>query len=206
MSVTPLQNALAKYIPPEFVHQVSQWLSAHEVELRITRARQSKLGDYRSPQRGHGHRISVNRDLNPYSFVVTLIHEIAHLNTFVVHKNRVKPHGEEWKREFQWLMSHFDLEAIFPGDVSLALHNYLRNPAASSCTDPLLLTVLRRYDPEVPGVAILEELPPNTLFRIGKKRIFRKGEKLRKRFKCLEISSQRQYLINGLAEVEILEN
>ncbi len=205
MGVSPLQNALARYMPPAFVPTVSHWLTEHEVEVRITRSRQSKLGDYRSPQRGKGHRISINRDLNPYAFTITLIHEIAHLHTFVQYKNRVKPHGEEWKREFQWLMGHFDLDRLLPQDVALALRHYLRNPAASSCTDPVLLTVLRRYDPQVPGVTTLSELPPRSLFRLGKQRIFRKGDKLRTRYKCLEISSQRFYLINGLAEVEILK-
>ena len=47
----------------------------------------------------NNHRISVNGNLNKYSFLITLIHELAHLLTFTQYKNRVDPHGRNG-REF----------------------------------------------------------------------------------------------------------
>jgi len=42
------------------------------------------------------------------------------------------------------------------------------------------------------------------MFKLKDGRIFRKEEKLRKRYKCTEISSKRVYLFSPVAEVELI--
>ena len=49
-------------------------------------------------------KITVNGDLNPYSFLITTIHEFAHLVTFEEYQGRVKPHGKEWQLTYSKML------------------------------------------------------------------------------------------------------
>ncbi len=194
------KKLLLKYIPPAALEQVYEYLRSHKVHLRISRARASKLGDYRSPHKGSGHKISVNHNLNPYAFLITLVHELAHLRVWEDHQNRVSPHGKEWKTAFRNMMQPLLLEKVFPEDVENALKQYLRNAKAASGSDTALTRVLNRYDPQLGNT--LEELEEGSLFRIENGKIFRKGKKLRKRFQCVCLDNKRNYLVNPVARVE----
>ena len=108
------KEVLLDYIPEESVLPVLDFLNTSNVQLKITKSRSTKLGDYRPPIRSKFHKISVNHDLNKYNFLITLIHEFAHLNTWEEHKRKVKPHGKEWKQKFRELMDPYINESIFP--------------------------------------------------------------------------------------------
>jgi SprT protein len=171
------------------------------VQLTVTRSRSTVLGDYRHAHAGKNHRISVNGDLNKYSFLITLLHEIAHLITFEKHGNRVQPHGQEWKLLFGNLLTVFIQKNIFPDDVQQTLLRSISNPAASSCGDEKLLRVLKKYDERKEGIYFVEQIPQGEKFIIKGNRIFEKGEKIRKRFKCKEIATGKWYLFSPVSEV-----
>lgn len=192
---------LSKYMPASAAPIISQWINDSGCLFRISRSRTSKLGDYRPPYGGHGHRISVNYNLNPYAFLITTVHEFAHLKTWNVHQNKVKPHGLEWKSVFRELMRPFIQAGLFPDDIQQAIIRYLDNPAASSCTDLGLYRVLKRYDLSDTITHTVEELPENTIFALKNGRIFQKKEKIRKRYRCIELTTQRIYLFSPVAEV-----
>lgn len=198
---------LRKYIPEFAVPTIAIWIIEFDFKLKITKERSSKLGDYTSPQNGMNHVITINHNLNEYSFFVTLVHEIAHLKTFNQYRNRVMPHGEEWKQSFRDLMTPFLSTDNLPLDVLYALRKYLQNPAAASCSDATLMRTLKLYDSSDTNghLILLEHLPYRTHFLYNGSRIFEKGEKLRKRFRCKEISSGSVYLFSPLAEVEVFE-
>jgi hypothetical protein len=199
---------LRKYIPEFAVHQIAIWIIEFDFKLKITKERSTKLGDYTSPRDGLNHTITINHNLNQYSFFITLVHEIAHLHTFNQYKNRVLPHGEEWKQSFRVLMTPFLSTDNLPLDVLYALRKYLQNPAAASCSDMTLMRTLKLYDSnETNGhLILLEHLPYRAHFLYNESRIFEKGEKLRKRYRCKEISTGAIYLFSPLAEVEMFEN
>src|SRR3954471_22255295 len=92
------QNILYKYIPEKAVPIIAEWIYVHDFKLRIKKTRTSKYGDYRPPHSGNNHQITINYDMNKYAFLITLVHEIAHLTNWNKYKDRVKPHGEEWKQ------------------------------------------------------------------------------------------------------------
>jgi SprT protein len=198
-------KVLEKYLPPDAAPLIGRWIDHFKCEFKISRNRNSKFGDYRPPHLDKGHRISVNFDLNPYAFLVTTVHEFAHLHTWNQHKHKAKPHGAEWKDNFKKMMQPFFEKDIFPMDVKRAIISYLSNPAASSCSDLDLYRALRKYDEPKESVHTVEKLPPKALFKLKDGRIFRKDEKLRKRYKCIEVSSKRVYLFSPVAEVEHLE-
>lgn len=180
---------------------VSQWILETGCRFRVAKSRSTKLGDYRAPFQGKTHQISVNHDLNPYAFLITTVHEFAHLKTWTQHKDRVKPHGREWKNNFKELMTPFFKLQILPHDVTISLLQYMDNPAASSCTDLNLYRTLKKYDQGANDVITVESVPTDSIFSIKNGRVFQKKEKLRKRFKCIELSTGRLYLFHPIAEV-----
>lgn len=197
---------LEQYLPPAAAPIIAKWIDYYQAEFKISRSRATKLGDYRSPCNGENHKISVNYNLNPYAFLVTTVHEFAHLLTYNQHKLKAKPHGTEWKDNFKQMMKPFFEMEIFPPEVKKALITYLQNPAASSCTDLNLLRILKEYDQVKPNLAVVEQLPTHAIFKLKNGREFKKLEKIRKRFRCVELKTGREYLFNPLAEVYLSEH
>ncbi len=198
----PLEQ-LKSYLPENSFDQVVFFLHHYKVHLTIAAERQSVLGDYRNAVNGKNHRISVNGNLNKFSFLITLIHELAHLVAFETYGNKITAHGKEWKSIYSNLLSEFINKKIFPADIETALYHSIKNPAASSCAEEGLMRVLRRYDNNKEETLLLEEVLPGAYFITNEGRVFKKGEKLRKRFRCTEKNTNRIYLISGLYEVKL---
>ena len=195
-------HALAAFLPDAGFEQVMAYLNHYKVHLTITKARSSVLGDYRNAYADKHHRISVNGNLNKFSFLITLLHELAHLLTFERHRHNVAAHGKEWKTIYSSLLATFIEHNIFPADIKTALLQSLHNPAASSCAEEGLMRVLRNYDAPKEGVYLLEQLPENTLFSTKDGRCFVKGNRLRKRYRCKEVATGALYLFSPVYEVK----
>jgi hypothetical protein len=193
---------LQKFLPPNTYDAVLNYLHLHKVHLTIARERKSILGDYRHRIQGKTHRISVNGNLNPYSFLITLLHELAHLLTFEKFANKVQSHGKEWKNIFGQLLDQFVQHGVFPGDIKEALLRSLSNPSATSCGDEALLRVLKRYDEKNGKLVFIENIPEGALFQTHDGKVFRKGAKMRKRYKCEEVATMKQYLFSPVYEAE----
>jgi SprT protein len=199
----PLQ-ALGEYLPLNTFEPVAAYLQQYKVHLTVTRERKSILGDYRNAYSNRNHRISVNGNLNKYSFLITLLHELAHLLTFDKYGNRVQSHGKEWKAMFGVLLAQFIKSKVFPADIEKELIASLSNPAASSCAEDGLMRILRNYDPKAEGEMLVEEIPAHGLFKLKDGRVFKKGEKLRKRYRCEEVGTKKIYLFSPVYEVKLV--
>ena len=195
-------SALVHYLPNGSFDAVVHYIQLYKVQLTVTRQRQTVLGDYRHAYAGKGHRISINGNLNKYSFLITLLHELAHLFTYERYNHRIQAHGKEWKNEYGKILSEFLSKKIFPADVEASLSKTLKNPAASSCADENLLRVLKNYDKKKDGHFFVEQLSAGAFFKIKGDRVFKKGEKIRKRFKCQEVATGKWYLFSGVYEAE----
>lgn len=196
---------LNSYLPEGSFDDVVEYIVQHKVHLTISRERQSVLGDYRNKHLDRNHRISVNGNLNKYSFLITLLHEFGHLLTYEKYGNKIPAHGAQWKNEFGKILAGFISKKIFPQDVERELLLTLKNPAASSCAEASLLRVLRKYDPHKPGVFLLEDLPEKSFFKVKNGRVFSKGNRIRKRFLCQDTSTKRMYLFSPVSEVELVK-
>src|SRR6202046_5133263 len=150
---------LRQWIPEAAAQLSLDYLHHYNVHLTITRERKSVLGDYRHATRTTNHRISVNGNLNPYSFLITLIHELAHLVTFMEYGNQVQSHGREWKRVYRDMLKDFLSLSVFPDDILAALKKTLHNLPASSCADEDLMRILRRYDKNRRKLVLVEQVP-----------------------------------------------
>ena len=193
---------LRQFIPDVAAPLILEYLNHYKVHLTITRERKSVLGDYRHATQANNHRISVNGNLNKYSFLITLIHELAHLVTFMEYGNRVQSHGKEWKLVYRKMLEEFLRLKVFPDDILAALKKNLHDLPASSCADEHLMRVLRKYDKNPGGLLLVEQIEDGASFSLDDGRIFRKGKKLRKRFQCMELSTGKLYLFSPIYEVK----
>lgn len=197
-----MQHTLLRYIPERAVEPCFDLIRLNEVHLKIVDERVTRHGDYRKMPDGI-HQVTVNANLNQYRFLITLIHEIAHLVAFKKYGASIKPHGAEWKHTFQQLMLPFINPEIFPSKLLPVLANHFRNPKASSDTDAKLSVALKQFDPKTDKNYVFE-IPHGSFFRLYNGRIFKKGNKRVKRYECIEVSSGKIYLFQPNAEVEIV--
>ena len=196
-----MADTLQDFIPKAAYDQVAQLLLHDNLVVKIKKERKTRHGDYRRLPNGK-HQITINSNLNPYRFLITLVHEIAHFEAYTTYGKLIKPHGPEWKSIFQQLMLPFIRPEVFPNDVLPLLAMHFKNPKASSDSDPVLSLKLKQYDPPN-GKTFIFEVPEGSTFRLYNGKVFRKGPKRRTRFECTELASGRLYVFNPNAEVEL---
>jgi hypothetical protein len=191
---------LRKYLPESSLLLVVTLLEENPFHLKIVKNRKTKHGDFRKYSNGD-YQITINNDLNIYRFLLTLVHEIAHLITYKKHKN-VKPHGIEWKLNFQHLMLPFLNPKIYPREILSCLAKYLINPKASTDADVNLSLALKQFD-KLTNKSFIFEIPIDTKFTHNN-RVFIRGDKRRTRYECLELQTDKKYLFHQNAEVDLV--
>lgn len=196
-------SELIPFLPPNTFEEVAQYFQDHTIHLTLTRERKSVLGDYRHPSRDAPfHRISINATLHHYSFLITLLHELAHMLVFIQYQGKVMPHGNEWKMQFQKMLIPYIGKSFFPKDIDNALIKYLNNPKASTCTDTNLYKALYRYSNSKEGWTLLEDVAVGTTFSIEGGKQYQLLEKRRTRFRCKETGTDKMYLFPSIYEVK----
>lgn len=194
------REILSRHLPESSIDIILDWIFAKKIQLKITNSRRSKLGDYRPPIHDKTHRISINKDLNKYSFLITFIHEYAHLIVWEKYQYRAKPHGREWKNEYNILLTFFLDQEIFPDEIIILLNKSLKNIKSSTSNNIALSRCLSNYDKPKDTVYV-EKLPASAIFLLADGRKFRKEYKLRKRYKCICLDNNKVYSFHPLAAV-----
>lgn len=204
MSVnTEILAFLQERVPANALRYCGDLWKEDPFHFSVTRSRSSKLGDFRYRRDRQVQQITINHDLNPYQFLITYVHEVAHYRAFKRYGTDIKPHGIEWKRAFQQLMSPILTDLVFPKDILLPLKRYMTNPKASTGADIFLSREVRKYDIQQEGrcITYLSDIKIGEHFTLRGRR-FQKESIRRTRILCLEIKTGRKYLISGNAEVE----
>lgn len=194
---------LLRFVPESFVEYVVELILEAKVIFKIVPGRATKLGDFRVKSEGEKPTITVNGDLNKYAFLITTLHELAHLQTYRKYGNRVAPHGIEWKNSFRSLLENILVSKNLPEDLEKALWKSFTNTKASSCSDINLSRVLKKYDAPSNHIS-LEEIPVSANFSLNG-RAFEKGLLRRSRYLCKELRSGKQFLIHALATVQLIK-
>lgn len=205
MDLQAAQKLFTRFVPESSAHYCAELWIRFGFEFKLARSRSSKLGDYWYHSAVNRHKITVNKDLNAYSFLVTYIHEVAHMLTGLRHGYRIKPHGEQWKACFKELMYPLMHDKVLPDDVLVPLHDYMISPGASSCSDPALYKALAKYDAKQDFQIFLSDVSLGATFMFGK-RIFRKEKVMRTRALCMETKTGHRYYISQSAEVRVLQS
>jgi hypothetical protein len=194
------------HVPPAASAYCIELFNNNKFVFSLSRPRRTRLGDF-TVKPGLIPKITVNANLNPYSFLVTYLHEVAHCVVHYKYRSRgrkkVAPHGPEWKYEFGQLLQPVLSEKFFPEDILVPLIRYSRNPSASTGGDQLLFNALRQYDEqstETERVALIH-LNEGTNF-VFQNKTFTRGTLRRTRVLCTDKASQRLYTIPAHALVE----
>ncbi len=200
----PLDETLAAFVPVTAVEHVAKLLQTHRIQLRVARTRLTKLGDFRPGKQGSAHQISVNQGLNVFEFLLVFLHELAHLK---VHEETAPPrlpHGLEWRRHYGELIRDFVAGGHFHPSLEEVLIQYSYQVSASGVGNMELAKLLRAFDraPLDRPWLFLDEVAQQGVFQTPSGRLFRKEEKLRKRYRCLCLKSRRSYLVHAMARVE----
>jgi hypothetical protein len=203
-------DPIRRFIPEAAGDIIIAYLKARKPKINIKGSRKTRLGDYRCPRtKGGAHVISINNNLSKDQFLITLTHEIAHLDTFMQYGNRCKPHGREWKTNYQKLMQPFLLNHdVFEENLRKVLIKHMQNPTASSMTSPALREALsvKVQEPLLPeGHYHLETLPKETRFFIANK-VMIKGQLKRTRYSCVDAKTGLEYSVHPKAPVIPIEN
>lgn len=190
-----------RIVPPAAADYCLRLWRLHAFVFKITQPRKSKYGDYRYNPADQSHQITVNGNLHPYAFLITYLHEVAHLVTQKEYGRKALPHGIEWKKNFSLLLEPVLNKEVFPLDILFELENYAVNPKATSCSDHELSYILHKYDPERNQQLFLKDLKEGERFLLDN-RIFVKGELRRTRVLCTEASTKRKYLVSNMAPIQ----
>ncbi len=194
-------DILRKYLPEGSFDRIVYYLNFFKIHFTITLKRNTVLGDYRHPIPGGNHRITVNGDLNQYEFLVTFLHELAHLITFEKFGARVPSHGKEWKNQYGLLLMEFVDLGIFPVDVHQAILKTIPDPAATANGETMLLSVLRKYNNEKQEGRTVAQIAMGGFFKTQKGQIFKKVALRRTRFLCTDYHTGAAYSFSPLTEV-----
>lgn len=199
-----LRKIFEKHLPlPAVAYCLNLWQKI-PFSFKVQRPRTTKLGDFRYRKDRKIQTITINSDLNPYQFLLTFIHEAAHLHAFEKFGASHAPHGIEWKREFQNLIGPVLNDSVFPKDILIPLRAHMQNPSASSARDLFLMKEMSKYDLVSTSGAediFLSDLMPGKQFLLSGRK-FKKGETRRTRVLCEEVDSGRKYLVSRLAKVK----
>jgi len=197
-------SALATYLPQAALRYCAGLWKQHQFELRIVRPRRSRLGDFTKKPRERP-RITLNANLNPYSFLITYLHEVAHHVVYAAFpRKKLAPHGREWKEAFRDLLHPVLNENCFPADILTPLQRYAINPKASTGSDAALVMALAKYNSAKQKDCEDTETNFNkkTLLHLSEgvnfvfqQREFTRGPLRRTRVLCFEKSSNRRYTI-----------
>jgi len=199
------EEVLAKYIPSEALVEVCRLLKDADIFLKIVPPRKSIHGSYRLPTAQRKHFITVNNNLNPYAFLITLLHEIAHAHAWLNHK--AKGHQKAWKNCFKQLLDNFMQMGVFPVDIQADLEKHIEKIRYSDAADINLTKTLRQYDKITTldeKTIALQEIQKNTVFLHGRK-TFRKGDCLRKYILCKNLINNKMYRCHPLMMVRVVE-
>ncbi len=192
-------NDYTDFLPPPAVGLCRDLIHSNLLEIKVVRPRKTRHGDFRriSPNR---YLITINQMDNPYLFLTTLVHEIAHFNVTTSRSFRVKPHGQEWKQMFKSLMLPFLTPQIFPEHLLGLLAKHLKNPKATTESDLNLTLAFKKYDLPSEKIYIFE-LDLGDCFTVDNGTLFVRGEKRRKRYLCTSSLNRKKYLFSPQTQV-----
>lgn len=194
-----MKELFKKYLPPNSIDYCIDLSSNYNFDLNISFNRKSKFGHYKYWPPTKSHTISINKGLSQPLFLITFVHELAHLDVMIKYGKKVKPHGKEWKTAFLILISPLLNQQVFDSELLSILTRHLKNPKASLSADPALWNLL------FPGASnnslCVNDIEVGNSF-IFKNRIFKKMKTRRTRALCFESKSGNNYLIPLVAKIE----
>lgn len=190
-------KSLEKYLPQNTLKYLRIWFSDYYIHIKVTRNRNSKLGDYRKLP-DNSHEITVNSTLTPQLFFFVLTHELAHLIAFEKYGRRISPHGNEWKETFRNMLLE-SLE-IYDEELKPIIIKFSKSPKANFMASPDLVRYFHT-EKQDDTLQFIEELQKGEFFIYRNEKYLLEGL-VKKNYLCKNLATGRKYSFKPLARVE----
>ena len=190
-------SLLEKYLPENSLPYLKKWFDDYVIHIKITRGRNSKLGDYRKMV-DQSHQITINSTLQPQLFFFVLMHELAHLIAFDNYGYRISPHGAEWKNTFRIML--LESFSVYNDDLKPIILKFSKSPKANFMSSPDLVRYFHIEDYEDES-SYIEDLEVKDQFTYRNQRYII-DEKRKKNYLCVQLDSDKKYIFKPLARVE----
>ena len=190
-------ETLKSYLPENALSFLKIWFADYPIHIKITRNRNSKLGDYRKMP-DQSHQITINSTLEPDLFFFVLTHELAHLIAFEKFGRRISAHGNEWKTTFAQMI--LDSLEIYPQDLQLILKKFSKSPKANFMSSSDLVRYFH-FDQLKEDEVFMESLQIGDRF-MYREDAYKVQEKRKKLYLCINSTNAKKYLFKPLAKVQ----
>lgn len=201
-SISLIKN-LTTYISEDAAVYIEKITRGLTLKIRVTKERESKYGDYLQSVNGKPQRITVNGNLDKFSFLITFLHELAHLKAFEEYGNKIKAHGTEWKLMFFEIINNSLNHKLFPDEIAGVIKEqyiikkdlsfYSRVKITDSINKYLNITIPKR----------LEDFPINSSVELINGMHVKIIEAKRTRFLCKCINDNKMYYVQKKIEVMV---
>jgi SprT protein len=190
-------QSLEKYLPQNTLQYLRIWFSDYYIHIKITKNRDSKLGDYRKLP-DNSHEITINSTLVPQLFFFVLTHELAHLIAFEKYGRRISPHGNEWKETFrQMLLQSLD---VYEENLRPIIVKFSKSPKANFMASPDLVKYFH-IEKQDDNLQFIESLQKGDFFIYRNEKYLLEGL-IKKNYLCKNLVTGRKYSFKPLARVE----
>jgi SprT protein len=193
MNSEAIKKILTDHVPAGAIDYCFRLWEDNHFVFKVTKTRTTKVGDF-SYRPGRIQQITINKNLHPFVFLTTYLHEVAHLKVHAKHGARVLAHGEHWKKMFQEVMEPMLQSSVYPSTLLGVLKKHMADPKASSFSDSELTAAFRKHDEKARGAIFLSQLPEGSIFGLQGK-WYKKGKTRRTRALCVELKSKKNYLV-----------
>ncbi|RXM52301.1 MULTISPECIES: SprT-like domain-containing protein [unclassified Chryseobacterium] len=190
-------QSLEKYLPQNTLDYLRIWFSDYYIHIKVTRNRNSKLGDYRKLP-DNSHEITVNSTLTPQLFFFVLTHELAHLIAFEKYGRRISPHGNEWKETFKNMLLE-SLE-VYDEELKPIIVKFSKSPKANFMASPDLVRYFHT-EKQDDSLHFIEQLQKGEFFIYRNEKYLLEGL-IKKNYLCKNLATGRKYSFKPLARVE----
>ena len=187
-----------KYLNPKARQKIVLMQDELNIDIIACKPSVNRLGVF-IVRIGNKNLIKINNDLNQESFLITLLHELAHAFVYKKYHNTVRPHGKEWKSMYKLVILDFLHPDYFNKETIRILSRHLLNPKASSTADLDLYRLLNLHELD----KTVSDLNDGDEFFFRNKR-YRRVCKLRKNYQCVQIATNRIYRFSPIAKIELL--
>ena len=199
ISNSKLYAILSNHVPENAIHYCYDLWQKTPFHFRLANDRKTKLGDFKVNLKTDDFTISVNKSLHPYLFLITYVHEVAHLRTYLSYGKKVSPHGQRWQESFSATIKPLISDLIFPTSLIPLLEKHFEKPKATFYADVRLSKALLHYQNPSKGIKVDELNPGDEFLWNGQKYEFLK----RRRTRALCKSNDKLYTLPLMLNIEI---
>jgi SprT protein len=195
-----------EHLVPYLGEKAAAFIDEHtrdiKFHLKITKPRDTKFGDYRPSYQQKKQQITINGNLDRYSFLITLLHELAHLYVQEKLTKKHLPHGPEWKNTFSQLLRVAVNHDLFPPEAADRIkHFYIEKQLFTQTSRNKIQTALDLSLGKIPAIK-LEHIPVEKKVLLDNGMTVVKIKQLRTRCLCRCLDDNRMYYINKYIEVK----